>query len=199
MIKVSLHVPPPHADNTPVEARAIVARARAMALQLYRNSRSQLARHLRVRRRQSFEQGYQQGLLQARSDLALISDGLRRNYGAMLDMARADAHRLALEACEEFLHERISLDASPLLPWLEQAVEVMKLSRTISISYHPRLGPSFENLRAVLGENVTLTSGSPDQTQDFVVRGDCGEVEFSWREALRSRLGHVSHRPVRRT
>jgi len=192
MIKVSLHAPRPSYNNTLREARTIIKKAQSSAHEVYKTSRSRLARYLNTRRRQGFEKGYQEGLARAQADLAILSLSVRQHYGALLELARADAHHLAVEAAQEFVHQQIAVDASPLLPWIDRAIAIMKHSRAISISYHPRLAASLSNFGTILGNGITLTQAPVSQAHDFVVRGELGEVEFCLRDVLLARAADAS-------
>ena len=194
MIKVALSPPTRSASEALEQGRAILGKARAMAGQHAARSRARAIRYARYVRRRGFNQGYHEGLARAGEAFERLALDVRAQYSVLCDLARRDAHELALQACEEVIDASLSRFPALIVPWLEQALELMKRSRALVVEFHPRYAEAFRNLPANLPAHLVMREGTPSQPHDFTITGELGAVHFSWREALKERFNSSTPR-----
>ncbi len=188
MIKVSLSPPPPPDSEALEQGRAILLKARAIASQQASRTRSRAKRYACYVRRRGFDQGYREGLARAAESVERLAFEVRAQYSALCDLARKDAQELALQACEEVIDASLSQFPALLVPWLDQALDLMKRSRTLVVEFHPRYAEALRAWPGPLPAHVVMREGKPSQLHDFSISGELGGVHFSWREALKQRF-----------
>ena len=181
-----------HPELSVQACRAIIQEARAKAALSTLRSRKRALRYAHHVREQSAQRGYRAGVEAARADLREVAEGLRSHYGDLLELAQRDSRAMALLACEELIGATFANNSATLLPWLNEALEIVKRSRDITIYYHPRYERFFRDISPTLPTNITVRCGDIAQLTDFAIRGELGQVEFAWRETLQRYLSEES-------
>jgi flagellar biosynthesis/type III secretory pathway protein FliH len=187
MIKATLRpASTPSTEDIVASAASVLRTGSATALTRTKKARERALRFLGYARRSGFRQGYQRGLEAAREELAHIAAGVRHEYAALRDAALQDTRDLALSACEELLGLS---DPSLILPWLDQAVELAKSSRPITVRVKRRYHEAAASHLIVQHAAIHLVEAPAGQEEDFVVVAENGEVGFAWRSVLRDMMG----------
>lgn len=178
-------LPPSLSAELPLAAvRAAVATSKAQALDRLQKTRRRCAQYSRSARQRAFSAGYAAGLQAASDDLRGALHAITATYDAALEIAKRDATYLGQSLAVRIIEQTLSNDPELLLKWIHDAATILSRSRTFTLSYHPRYTPLMKSLEEKLPERITQHAAAPLGEADFVLSGDAGGIECSWRKAL---------------
>jgi len=179
MIKTRLLPPRVSPELSLATTRRLLAQAHSLA----ESQRAQTQRVIRSyttwARRAGYQQGYEAGLAAAKNEVSELLGDIKRAYDTTIDTARADIVTTSRDLAQHIVDTALMEHPDALLRWIEQALVVLKRSRTIEIRYHPRLNETLRRLSPQLPEQIQLTGDDTLPSVDLVVLGDSGGVEFS--------------------
>lgn len=170
--------------------RTLIQSGRTEIAQERLRSRNKSLSYARFIRKKAFSKGYLEGLAAAQNDYAQAMQALRLRYSTILDAAKEDTRALAYLLVERLIDMSALENPAILEAWIHQGLETLKQTRNLVIAYHPRYERMMSFLASRLPQGISTRSDKNIQDVDFLIRGEAGGVEFSWRSALReSTLG----------
>jgi flagellar biosynthesis/type III secretory pathway protein FliH len=146
-----------------------------------RHKACRYAKHIRAR---GFSKGYQEGLAAAQEECAAALRALRSCYEDALSAAKHDAHALATALAERIIDSTLLERPEVLLAWIQESLQMLKRSRTLHLSFQPRYSGVMQQVMPHLPEGITAQADSSLTEADFIMNGESGGVEFSWRNIL---------------
>jgi flagellar biosynthesis/type III secretory pathway protein FliH len=172
---------PPH---VPQELTVTIAKHHMTQAQSLANSQKSHARRVIQRysawaRRASCQRGYEDGLAAARHDVSELITEIKRVYDTTVDTARLDVLETSRNLAQHIVDTALMEHPDILMRWIQQALTVLKRSRTLTLRYHPRLEATLRQLAPKLPERIQLTCDATLTSIDLAVHGESGGVEFS--------------------
>jgi flagellar biosynthesis/type III secretory pathway protein FliH len=149
-----------------------------------KKSRQKASRYAKYIRARGFTTGYQAGLAAAQEECAAALRALRSCYEDALTAAKNDAHALATALAERIIDSTLLERPEVLLAWIQESVQMLKRSRNLHLSFQPRYAGVMQQVMPHLPEGVTAQADASLTDADFILSGDSGGVEFSWRNIL---------------
>jgi len=169
----------------PIEwCRALVRTARHEAQEASRRIRRRACESCKRIRERSRRQGYQDGLLAARSEIARAISAIREQYTNAITQGERDSVRLAYHLAELVLQRNIEQKPELFANYLAKALDILRRGRKFHLSYHPRYENTITQAALVLPPETTLQADPSLTNVEFRLTSDEGAVESAWREAL---------------
>lgn len=179
MIRARLIPPRAPRDLTLAVAKEQITRARSLAESRKSHTRRVIQRYSAWARHTSYQRGYEAGLEAARHDIAELLAEIKRAYDTAIDAARADILATSRDLAQQIVDTALMEHPDALMRWIEQALFILKRSRTLEIRYQPRLGEVFKRLSPRLPPQIQVVADTSLTSVDLVVQGESGGVEFS--------------------
>jgi len=156
-----------------------LARATSEASSQKFHARRVIQRYSTWARQASYQRGYEAGLAAARHDVSELLTEIKRAYDTTLDTAHLDVLETSRSLAQHIVDSALMEHPEILMGWINQALAVLKSSRTLTLRYHPRLEETIKKLTPKLPEQIHLACDSTLTSIDLAVHGDSGGVEFS--------------------
>ena len=189
MLKATLNPPQSvSVELTLLGARRILLQGHAIAKERAKQSRKRSLRYARYARAKGFQQGYKEGQAAAQDELKRAAENIRKEYSSLVDIAWGDLSGVVLAACQELIRSVATTNQSLLLPWIEKSLAIMKHARSLKLIFHPRYDDIFASLQRDLPSHISTCRGMPEQQQEFILMGDSGSVQCSWRDLVEQQL-----------
>jgi flagellar biosynthesis/type III secretory pathway protein FliH len=135
-------------------------------------------------RQRAFSAGYAAGLHAAQDDFQAAIKAITTTYDAALEMAKRDAATLGQMFAARMIDQNLSNQPEILLRWIDEGARILATSRTFTLSYNPRYSALITSLEGRLSDRITTWVPANLGQVDFVLSGDGGGIECSWRKAL---------------
>jgi len=184
MIRATL-IPPSISPELALESvRELMRQGRATLAQERKEGREKAHRYASYMRNRSRVQGRQEGLLAAGSQITGVIEGLRSTYDDAIDQAHEDMHAAARAIAEQVIPRRLLSDPQIFEHWVNEALVLLKRSKTLHIVYHPQYHDILQLLAKNLPASITLAPDHNLEGCEFAVTGESGGIEFSWKSSL---------------
>lgn len=144
--------------------------------------------YARFVRQRGFSKGYMEGLAAAQADYTQAMHDLRLRYGTVVEAAQKDTIDLAQSIAERFIEASAIENPKILAKWIEESLTILKHSRQLLITYHPRYERMMPLLAPALPEGISIQADARLKDIDFTIQGAAGGIEFAWRDAIGDRL-----------
>lgn len=149
-----------------------------------KRSRSKACRYAKRIRARGFSRGYSDGLSAAQAECTATLQALRSCYEDAINAAKSDAQALATNLAELIIDRTLLSRPEVLLAWIEESLQILKRTRSLHLSFHPRYKGVMQQLSERLPDGISVQADSSLTDTDFIVRSEHGGVEFSWRDVL---------------
>jgi flagellar biosynthesis/type III secretory pathway protein FliH len=113
-----------------------------------------------------------------------VIEGLRNTYEDAIDKARNDMHAAARAIAEQVIPTRLLSDPQIFEHWVNEAVVLLKRSKTLQITYHPQYHDIMQQVAQKLPAGIALAADHTAQEYAFAINGDVGGIEFTWTSPL---------------
>jgi flagellar biosynthesis/type III secretory pathway protein FliH len=160
-------------------ARKHIAQAQSLANSQKSHIRRVIQRYSAWARRTSYQHGYKAGLAAAHRDVSELLAQIKRVYDTTIDTAGLDVLETSRNLAQHIVDTALMEHPDVLMSWIQQALGVLKRSRTLTLRYHPRLEGSLKQLAPKLPEQIQLICDETLTSIDLAVQGESGGVEFS--------------------
>lgn len=175
--------------NTPasliVEShRAIISQARKEAAALLARAKKRARSLARKAEERGFNEGLQKGEALTVARFKEIFEHLCQTYATAADLARQDVARVACHIVERTISSHLESDPSHIQRWINEAIESLKTTRSLTLRYHPRYETTVASLLSSLTPRITPLIDPTLGDTDFILEGPSGGVSFAWRELL---------------
>jgi flagellar biosynthesis/type III secretory pathway protein FliH len=131
------------------------------------------------------KKAYQEGLSAAQNEIAAATAGIRTQYEDALAAAASDAKAAATAVAAQVIPAALATDPAILSHWIDQALSLLRRSRTLQLTYHPKYGEIMQRIAQTLPTGISISADATLTDRDFILVGDTGGVDFSWQDALR--------------
>jgi flagellar biosynthesis/type III secretory pathway protein FliH len=184
MLKAKL-IPPSLTVEVMVDAvRTTVEETKARAAASMASTRRKCAMYARATRRRAYTAGYRAGLAAATEECTAAIRAITSTYEKAAQLARDDAALLAKELAARIIGHTLRADSEMLRAWIEDATRPLGGSRPLTLSYTPHYAKLIAHLKGHLPANITTVRATELGEVDFLISGETGGVECSWRRAL---------------
>jgi len=153
-----------------------------------KRSRQKACRYAKHIRERGFAKGYQEGLAAAKAECEATLRALRNCYEDAINAAKSDTHALATSLAERIIDTSLLERPEVLLAWIQEALQLLRRSRNLHLSYQPRYASVMQQVLNHLPQNITASADPCLLEADFTINSDSGGIEFSWRNALQDHL-----------
>ena len=182
-------VPTQIAPDVPVQTfKDTVGLGRQVLAKERQRSRQKAHRYARHIRERGYSKGYQEGLAAAQAECAAALRAIRSCYEDALTAAKHDTHALATTLAERIIDSTLLERPEVLLAWIQEALQLLKRSRNLHISFQPQYCGVMQQIAEHLPQGITAHVDPALTDADFAINGDSGGIEFSWRNAISDRL-----------
>jgi flagellar biosynthesis/type III secretory pathway protein FliH len=184
MIKARLVPTVPRQDLAIGAYREIIQEGRKALAASRQASRAKALRYAKYIRARGFSRGYQDGLTVGSAECKTAAEELRHYYQKALDRARDDIYALAQELASQIVD--VTLDQRPEIftAWIHQSLVALKRSRNLHVSLNPRYKKLLDCINGQLPEGISTSLDPTIGSIDFRLEGECGGVEFAWRDLI---------------
>lgn len=178
-------VPPTLQSDTSVQAfRHTIKLGRKMIGEERTKSRQKARRYAQYMRTRSFQKGYEEGLQAAQEQCKAALHALRSCYEDAIHAATSDTQAMATALAERIIGSTLLEHPEVLVAWVHEALQLLKRSKTLHISFHPQYNNIMQQVLAELPEGITAHSDPSLTDSDFFIQADSGGVEFTWRNII---------------
>ena len=184
MIRATLTPPRPPLQMTLGILRTLTEKARSELARERTVSRLKARRYAEFVRRRERRKAYQEGLSAAQNEIATAIAAIRTHYEGALEAASRDAKAAAAAAAAQVVPAVLTTDPAVLSHWIDQALSLLRRSRTLQLTYHPKYHEIMQRVIPTLPAGISVSLDTTLTGRDFVLMGDIGGVEFSWQDAL---------------
>lgn len=147
-------------------------------------TRQKCARHRRATRRRGYDEGYQAGLREATEEMREAISGIIDTYREAVELARSDISALSRAFAARVIEYNLREEPALAQSLINSAATLLGTSRALTLSHNPRYSELFASLATQLPSHITLRSDENLGDIDFILSGENGDVECSWRKAL---------------
>jgi flagellar biosynthesis/type III secretory pathway protein FliH len=161
-----------------------VSLGRAVLSEERKKSRQKACRYAKHIRSRGYSKGYHDGLAAAQEECAAALRALRSCYEDALTAAKHDAHALATALAERIIDSTLLERPEVLLAWIQESLQMLKRSRALHLSFQLRYAGVMQQVMPHLPEGITAQADASLTEADFIMSGESGGVEFSWRNIL---------------
>lgn len=179
MIRARIIPPRAPQDFTLVVAKEHMARAESLAEARKTHTRRVIQRYSAWARHASYQRGYEAGLEAARRDVAALTAEIKDAYDTALDTAHADIIATSRDLAQHIVDTALMEHPDALMRWIEEALTILKRSRTLQLRYHPCHEEALKRLIPRLPSQIHVVADTSLTSVDLVVHGESGGVEFS--------------------
>lgn len=179
MIRARILPPLAPYDLTLAVAKELLERAQSLAESRKAHTRRVLQRYSAWARHASYQRGYESGVAAARDDVRELLDEIKRAYDTALDTARADILATSRDLAQHIVDTALMEQPDASLRWIEQALSILKRSRTLRLNYHPRLEDTLKRIIPRLPPHIVIARDASLTSVDLAIYGESGGVEFS--------------------
>jgi flagellar biosynthesis/type III secretory pathway protein FliH len=157
----------------------------ALAKERY-NSRRKALNYAKLTRKRSFSAGYKAGFEAAKSETTSAICHLRSCYEDAIKIAHRDTYNLALEIATKIIDTTLVREPAAILNWIQQALQILKNSRNLELSCHPRYSNLLTALQDLLPPGIKASINPDLKCCDFILLDSesLGGIEFSWQDVL---------------
>ncbi len=194
MITATIH-PSPHSSEVALQThRAVLTVARKDTADLLNNARKRSKTHSRKARESGHKAGLAEGLREGQEQFRGALQAIVHHYQAAADRATEDVMAVAHHIVEHLIGSHLQQHPEQLREWILQAVESLKHSRGLTLTYNPRYHDILSSYVHEFKEIMHVVSDPSLGSTDFELRTNAGGVSFSWREMLRTLSDPKPHR-----
>lgn len=184
MIRATLSPPRLPLHMTLDVMRDLMQKGRRELAQERRLSRVKARRYADFVCRRERQKAYQEGLSAAQNEIAAAIAGIRTQYEDALAAAASDANAAATAVAAQVIPAALATDPAILSHWIDQALILLRRSRTLQLTYHPKYGEIMQRIAPTLPTGISISADATLRDRDFMLVGDTGGVDFSWQDVL---------------
>lgn len=195
MIKAKLRPLVDFSHPTVIACRSIVNAARAQSRLLLSDSRKKALAYTKGIRRRAKTRGYDEGFGKGQHDFIALGRSLENANEQQQVNLEKQSLELAYVLAEEIISAEISRSPKIFEDWITSAIEIMRASSRLTLIYHPARAKQITNFASNIVTKLMLVSDSSIDECELRLTSELGNVDFSWRQALRSHALSLAARP----
>jgi flagellar biosynthesis/type III secretory pathway protein FliH len=126
-----------------------------------------------------------EGVAHGKEQFRAALQAIVAHYETAAERAATDVARIAHQIVENLIGSYLEEHPDRLREWILQAVENLKQSRGLTLTYNPRYHESLSRCAHEFSGIMHVVSDPSLGDADFKLKTTTGGVSFSWRETLR--------------